>query len=251
MSSRRAIRLGIALLMVGSVGCATVGLDAPRYEVLSSQPATGSLTADAVRPPIPAQWTYERPQSDPKSELASEFLLYRRDPTQRFGADWVTHQGDERSEYWLLDDQGNVVLTAVISHVDRAISLFQPPLIVAYRELSPGESREHEVSMRVVDARNPSQQRESGKARQTVQYVGDFLIRTPMGEMQVQRVDVSFIADLQFADANTTSVIYVAEGLGAVVEQRLLTLKVLGVSTRRRLETLLLTSKPSEDSAAP
>ena len=247
MNGRRAIGLGIVLLMAGPVGCAAVGPDASRYEVLSMQPATGSLTADAIRPPIPMQWTYERPNRDSETEI----VLYRRCPTQRFGADWVTHQGDERSEYWRADDQGNVVMTAVISYVDRAISLFQPPLIIAYRELSPGEKREHEVSMRVVDARNPSQQRESGKAKQTVEYVGDFLIRTPMGEMQVQRLDVSFIADLQFADANTTSVIYVADGVGPVVEQRLLTVKVLGLSTRRRLETLLLTPKPAEDSAAP
>ncbi len=247
MSSRRAIRLAIVLLMAGPIGCAAVGPDAPRYEVLSSQPATGSLTADTIRPLISMQWTYERPQRDSETEI----VLYRRGPTQLFGADWVTHQGEERSEYWRADDQGNVVMTAVISHVDRAISLFQPPLIIAYRELSPGESREHEVAMRVVDARNPSQQRESGKAKQTVEYVGNFLIRTPMGEMQVQRVDVSFIADLQFADANTTSVIYVAQGLGPVVEQRLLTVKVLGLSTRRRLETLVLTSKTSEGSGAP
>lgn len=247
MSSGRAIRLGIVLLMAGPVGCAAVGPDAPRYEVLSSQPATGSLTADAIRPLIRAQWTYERPNRDSESE----FLEYRRGPTQRFEADWVTHQGDERSEYWRMDDQGNVVLTAVISHVERAISLFQPPLIIAYRELSPGEKRQHEVSMRVVDARNPSRQRESGTAKQTVQYVGDFLIRTPMGEMQVKRVDVSFIADLQFADASTTSVIYLADGVGPVVERRLLMVKVLGLSTRRRLETLLLTSKSSEDSGTP
>ena len=247
MNGRRAIGLGIVLLMAGPVGCAAHGPDAPRFEVLSSQPGTGSLTADAIRPLTAAQWTYERPKRDSEAET----VPYRRDPTQRFGADWVTHRGDERSEYWRMDDQGNVVLTAVISHVDRAISLFQPPLIIAYRELSPGESRQHEVSMRVVDARNPSQQRETGNAKQSVEYVGDFLIRTPMGEMSAKRVDVSFVADLQFADAKTTSVIYVAEGLGPVVEQRLLTIKVLGLSARRRLETLLLTSKSSEESATP
>ena len=247
MIARRATRLSIMLLMVGSVGCATVGPDAPPYEVLSSQPATGSLTAHAVRPMIPMEWTYERPKRDAEADI----VPYRREPTQRFEADWVTHQGDERSEYWRMDDEGNVVLTAVISHVDRAISLFQPPLIIAYRELSPGESRVHEVALRVVNAKNPSQQREFGKAKQTIQYVGDFFIRTPMGEMQVQRVDVSFDADLQFADASTTSVIYVAEGLGSVVEERLLTIKVLGLSARRRHETLLLMPKRSEDSAAP
>ena len=106
-------------------------------------------------------------------------------------------------------------------------------------------------SLRVVDARNPSRQRESGKAKQTVHYVGDFLIRTPIGEMPAQRVEVNFIADLQFADAKTTSVIYVAQGLGRVVQQRLLTVKVLGLSARRQLETLLLTSEPSEDTAVP
>ena len=142
MSSRRVIRLSIVLLMAGPVGCATVGPDAPRYEVLSMQPATGSLTAERFRPLISKHWTYERPNRDSETEI----VLYRRGSTQRFGAEWVTHQGNERSEYWRMDDQGNVVMTAVISHVDRAISLFQPPLIIAYRELSPGEKRQHEVA---------------------------------------------------------------------------------------------------------
>lgn len=244
MSGWRAIRLGIALLTASPMGCTAPRPDAPLYEVLSTQLATESLTADSYCPLRSMQWTYERPQRDAETE----FVLYRRGPTQQFGADWVTHQGDERSEYWRLDDQGNVVMTAVVSHVDRAISLFEPPLIIAYHELSPGESRRHEVLMRVVDARNPSRQRESGKAKQTVRYVGDFLIRTPIGEMPAQRVDVNFIADLQFADANTTSVIYVAQGRGTVVQQRLLTVRLLGLSARRRLETLLLTS---EDTTAP
>ncbi len=68
--------------------------------------------------------------------------------------------------------------------------------------------------------------------------------------MLTKRVYVIFTADLQFANAKTTSVIYVAEGLGPVVEQRMLTVKVLGLSARRRYETLLLTSKSSEDSGS-
>ena len=247
MSSGRAIRLCAALATAAPIGCASVGPESPPFEVLSIQPATESLAGEAIYPLTTTQWTYETAQRSG----AIEPVIYRRLRTRRFGAAWVTHHGNERSEFWRLDDDQNVVMTAVISHVDRAISFFQPPLIVAYHDLPPGELRRHEVAMRVVDARNPSRQRESGKARRTIQYVGDYLIRTPMGEMLTKRVDVSFTADLQFADANTTSVIYLAEGLGPVVQQRLLTVKVLGLSARRRHQTLLLTSKSSEDSGSP
>jgi len=233
--------------MAAPIGCAPVRPDSPPFEVLSIQPATESLVAEAIYPLTTMQWTYATAGRGGPIEP----VIYRRLRTTRFGAAWVTHQGNERSEFWRLDDDENVVMTAVISHADRAISLFQPPLIVAYHDLPPGEMRQHEVAMRVVDARNPSRQRESGKARRTIRYVGDYLIRTPMGEMLTKRVDVSFTADLQFANANTTSVIYVAEGLGPVVEQRTQDVRILGLSARRRHQTLLLTSKSSEDSGSP
>ncbi len=247
MSRGRAIRLCAALATAAPISCAAVGPDSPPFEVLSIHPATESLAAETIYPLTTTQWTYETAQRGG----ALDPVIYRRLRTKRFGAAWVTHHGDERSEFWRLDDDQNVVMTAVISHVDRAISLFQPPLIVAYRDLPPGELRQHEVAMRVVDARNPSRQRESGKARRTIQYVGDYLIRTPMGEMLTKRVDVSFTADLQFAKANTTSVIYVAKGLGPVVEQRMQVVQILGLSARRRYQTLLLTSKSPEDSGSP
>lgn len=247
MSCGRAIRLCAALATAAPISCAAVGPESPPFEVLSIHPATESLAAETIYPLTTTQWTYETAQRGG----AIEPVIYRRLRTKRFGATWVTHHGDERSEFWRLDDDQNVVMTAVISHVDRAISLFQPPLIVAYHDLPPGELRQHEVAMRVVDARNPSRQRESGKARRTIQYVGDYVIRTPMGEMLTKRVDVSFTADLQFADANTTSVIYVAEGLGPVVEQRIQVVRILGLSARRRYQTLLLTSKSPEDSGSP
>ena len=247
MSRGRAMRLCAALATAAPIGCTAVGPDSPPFEVLSIQPATESLAAETIYPLTTTRWTYETAQRGG----AIEPVIYRRLRTKRFGAAWVTHQGNERSEFCRLDDDRNVVMTAVISHVDRALSLFQPPLIVAYRDLPPGEVRQHEVAMRVVDARNPSRQRESGKARRTIQYVGDYLIRTPMGEMLTKRVDVSFTADLQFADANTTTVIYVAKGLGPVVEQRMQVVRILGLSARRRHQTLLLTSKSPEDSGSP
>lgn len=247
MSRGRAMRLCAALVTAAPIGCAGVRPDSPPFEVLSIEPATESLAAEAIYPLTTTQWTYETAGRGGANEPVS----YRRLRTQRFGAAWVTHQGNERSEFWRLDDDQNVVMTAVISHVDRAISLFQPPLIVAYRDLPPGEVRQHEVAMRVVDARNPSRQRESGKARRTIQYVGDYLIRTRLGEMLTKRVDVTFTADLQFADAKTTSVIYVAKGLGPVVEQRMQVVQILGLSSRRRHQTLLLTSRSSEDSGSP
>ncbi|MCH7571899.1 MAG: hypothetical protein IH891_03185 [Planctomycetes bacterium] len=61
MSTSTAIRLGIVLLMAGPLGCATVGLEAPRYEVLWSQPVmekTAQQTIDLHHELDPGDFGY-------------------------------------------------------------------------------------------------------------------------------------------------------------------------------------------------
>ena len=247
MNGRRAIRLSVVLATSAAIGCATAPPESPPFDVISTHAPSEALGAEILCPLAETQWIYRIDASDGQDRQ----IIYRRLRTERYKAAWVTHQGDERSEFWRLDESGNVVMPAVISQTDRAISLFKPPLIVAYNELAPGELRKQVVAMRVVDARNPTRQRETGTATQTIEYVDDQLIRTPIGEILTRRVIVNFKADLQFADAQTSSVLYVNDALGIVVQERLQLISVLGLSARRHAQTLLLTSDLAEDSPSP
>ncbi|MHC4416060.1 MAG: hypothetical protein ACYS0G_12335 [Planctomycetota bacterium] len=229
--------LFVAGALSSALGCSPSPLNAG-FEALGTLPAGDPVALEDLCPLQPGARSY----TVSTGPGAGERIARRRSTTQRFAANWVDDEGGRRSEFWRLDQDANLVMPAVIEHADGAISLFDPPLVVAYRSLPAGQTRRQEVAMRVVDLADPALQRESGRATRTIEYVDDQTLRTPLGELVAKRVVVTFEADLQFADARTTSTLYVVPGLGPVVEQHREIVRVLGIPTRDRRRTLVLRS---------
>ena len=169
-------------------------------------------------------------------------------PTDKYNASWVNGQGKSRSEYWRLDENGSIVMTAAISYRDQAISFFEPPLTIITKTIKPGQIQQHESSMRVVDLKKPSRQRLAGKAVITIHYVDDLLLSTPLGEILTKRIRIVFKADLRFADAVTTTTLYVSQDLGVIVKERTESISLLGLPPSIDRKTLVLLSKPPTDS---
>ena len=169
-------------------------------------------------------------------------------PTDKYNASWVNGQGKSRSEYWRLDENGSIVMTAAISYRDQAISFFEPPLTIITKTIKPGQIQQHESSMRVVDLKKPSRQRLAGKAVITIHYVDDLLLSTPLGEIPIKRIEIVFKADLRFADAVTTTTLYVSQDLGVIVKERTESISLLGLPPSIDRKTLVLLPKPPTDS---
>ena len=171
--------LGALLLVLGPVaaaGCAS-GPESSLLHVLATRPPSDPVRSDDLYPLRPGQWIYDVDGSNQ--------IVLERTRTDRFGATWMNREGDQRTEFWHVDDDGNIVMDATIDHQNSAISIFEPPLIIAYRELAPRQPRRDETAMRVVDLNNTETQRECGTAVRTIEYINDELIRTPTGEFLV------------------------------------------------------------------
>jgi hypothetical protein len=205
-------------------------------------------------------WTLGRPTTAEGSALAATLLTLRAgeqvydivdddaaapiaitmEPSNRFDASWSRHDGDRRTEFLREDEQGNVVMTAAIDHAESAVSLFDPPLIIAYASLSPAERRQQEVAIRVVDEKNAQKQKERGRAVQTIEYVGDKLIRIGKREFHVRQISIQFHADLRMADADTSTMLLIDDDHGPIVRERDEKIVILGVSSRSSRETIVL-----------
>lgn len=231
--------LVLALGPVAATGCAG-GSGSGVLHVLETQPPSGPVPAGDLYPMRAGQWIYD---VDGGNQIVLE-----RSRTDRFGATWMTREGDQRTEFWHLDDDGNIVLDATIDHQHSAISIFEPPLVIAYRELAPRQPRRDETAMRVVDLNNPEIQREFGTAVRTIEYINDERIRTPTGEFLVKHIEVRFVADLQMANAVTDLTLYVVPALGVVAEQRRESVKFFGIGVPKS-RTLTLATAPSEATA--
>jgi len=173
-----------------------------------------------------------------------------REQTDEYGAAWVETEDGGRREYWAHDDDGNLVLTVVVDPADRAITFFEPPMIIAYRALAPDGPREQQVTMRVMDLARPERMKHRGVATRTVQYVDDRLISTPLGTMQTRRIEITFRADLGLPRAENATTLLVYPPLGVVVEKRNDTVSFMGVRIRHRDQTLVLRQMPDVTGAA-
>lgn len=214
--------------------------------LLEEQPAAGTLTANDVQPLAPGTETYMRIGEDGAVEGK---LVVKREPTDRFGAAIAVSDNEGRTQFLRADENGNVVMTAVIEEADHAISLFDPPLVVAFAELVPRTPRSSQSKMRVVDSKNQSKQRESGKATRTMTYIRDQRVRTPSGEFVAKCVEIHFVADLKLADADETTMMFILPGVGEVAEVGAESVKVFGAFGKTVRHTSVL-DQPAAASAA-
>lgn len=237
MSACRAMSAATALLLIA--GCAKT-TRMPGFEVLSVSPATEPLPADAIYPSVAGDWTYAVTAGDD----AGADVVHQRAATERYAAAWVNEQADRRSEYGRVNEAGDIVMPVVVDHDDKAITVFDPPLILAYARLEPGRPREQAFAMRVMDKQRPERQRDLGTGTQTIEYADDQVLRTSLGRLEARRITVRFAADLKMARAETTTTLYVVPGVGAVVIERREAVRLLGVTIRDRDQTLVLSSSP-------
>ncbi len=170
--------------------------------------------------------------------------------TDRFEATFALDRGERHTEFWRRDEDGATLMTAVLEHEKRALTIFDPPLLIAPRELIPGAVEISDVGMRVVDPADPRRLRERGRATRQIVYEGDQRIRTPRGELVASRVRVRFTADLRLADARTDSTLWIVPGLGIVAEEHREVVRILGVTTERRFDRFVLSQGSEADDAA-
>lgn len=193
--------------------------------ILETLPPGEPVQAQDLYPLQPGQWTYQHVENDEASELVTWTIT----TTDRFDSIVTLAKGKDRAEFWAASDQGDIVMPATIEHARNALTLFDPPLLIAPASLAAGEPCHSECNMKVVDSKHPDRGRESGKATRVLEYVDDQRIVTPRGEFRAKRVVVTFNADLRFADATKTGTYWVVPHTGVVAQEHSEDIRILGL----------------------
>ena len=231
--------LSIAVLMTVT-GCASSAKELG-YELVAVSAASGVIRAAESLQLRQGTWAWQVTLGDD----VGRSIERSREPTDEYDAAWVETEDNGRREYWAHDNDGNLVLRVVVEPADRAITFFEPPMIIAYRELAPDGPREQKVNMRVMDLARPKRMKHHGVATRTVQYMDDQLISTPLGTMPAKRIEITFRADLGIARAENVTTLLVYPPFGVVVERREDRVIFMGVRLRHRDQTLVLRRMPT------
>ena len=235
------ITLTIAVLMTAS-GCTSSKTRALGYDLTAVSAASGVVSISDVIQLREGTWAWHVTVGDG----VGRWIERSRTPTDEYDAQWVETEDDGRREYLAHDEDGNLVLMVVVEPADKAVTFFEPPMIVAYAELTPDGPREQKVTMRVMDMVRTTRMKDRGIATRTVQYIDDQLIRTSLGMMPTKRIVITFRADLGLARAVNATTLLVYPSFGVVVEQREDKVTVMAVPFRHRDQTLVLRQMPTD-----
>ncbi len=201
---------------------------------ISTHPADDAIAAADLFPEQPGMTTFQIIDGNDVGTV----LNFVRTVTDRFGASWASDEGELRTDFWNIDDDGRVLLTAVYDASDRSISRFDPPLSFP-RHLAPGQPHREEVAVRVVKANNPSIERASGSAVRTVEYIDNQRIRLPSGDVMAQRLVSHLQFEMGLASAEITTTSFIVPGVGLVAKQSSEHIRVLGVFGRSNTRTVV------------
>lgn len=233
----------LLFLFAALVGCsssAKLEPGDPNLQILGTGQARDSVDATTIYLAEPSTSTYRIVSGDGEGD---SFEL-TREAAERFNAAWADHEGEARTDFWRVEDDGSIVLCAVIDRSDQAISLFDPPLLLYPATLSPGDTAGSESSMKVIDLGNPEKTKESGTATRTIEYVGDESIRTALGTFNALKLTVRFEADLRLANAVRIITQYLVPEIGLVAEDSEERVDVLGFSGRTIVRRIVLVDEP-------
>ena len=248
---RPAITLGLVTLLTALSACAqrqrvepAPAEPAPLFELLEELPAEGVVMAVDVYYPEPFTHTYIHVNDDGRAEGQT---IITRSATDEFGASFADTTTSGTIEYWTIDEQGRVVMTAYIDRKENALTLFNPALTLFPAELRPGSPHRSNAAMRVTDFQNRASVRETGKGARTIENVSDQRISTPLGDFIAKRVAIRFTADLRLADVDERTTYFVVPDLGVVAIQSEMRLKVFGAFGSTTKVTMVRAGEPSSE----
>lgn len=197
------------------------------FETLSQSETPFSLRASEQIPPCDVEWRWQLVDAAGRATNAAT-VNCKTSQSKLHGAMWMIPTIDSDREFVTTDVAETIVLMAVEAPLDNAISVFTPPLMLAASELQPGETFASRSDMRVdwLDGRG---ERDRGIGERTATIVGGSRVRTPLGEFIVTRVQTRFDAKLRFAKVERTTILWIAAGIGPIVEEWRERVTVMGV----------------------
>lgn len=242
---RARIHIGVALAAIAAGGCAshqpstTSPALAVKSESQATEPTSSPLAASLIVDLTPGEASFAI--IDDKGAHGGRATI-RTSATTEHGAEVAVAEGERRVEFLKRSEDGCIALTAVIDRKEHALTLFEPPLIVAPASLQPGETFSSEAAMRVVALDDPGKQREKGKAKRSITYVGDAMIPHAGGEVRAAKLEIRFDADLRMANAHEQTTLYVSRDAsrpGVIAQESMEKITILGAFPRTTKRTLV------------
>ncbi len=221
------------------------------FEILSTASVPFAVDASDQIAPMGANWTWQRVDANGRS-TGDPVIATLAVSTELHGGMWMVPMIDGDREFLQRGNDGELLLVAVEAPNDKAISIFTPALVLAPRQMHMDEIFASSSSMR-VDWMDDGGERDRGVGERTTRIVRAERIRTPLGEFQTMRVETKFEAVLRLANAQRSTTVWIAAGIGPIAEEWRARVTVMGIQISNEVGTAIRIStiSPTQEKTLP
>ncbi len=254
MTSLRTI-VQLFLLCALPISCAApsekVATSPILFEILSTASVPFAVDASDQIAPMGANWTWQRVDANGRA-TGDPVIQSHAVSTELHGGMWMVPMIDGDREFLRRGNDGELLLVAVEAPNDQAISIFTPALVLAPRQMHMDEIFASSSSMR-VDWMDDGGERDRGVGERTTRIVRAERIRTPLGEFQTMRVETKFEAVLRLANAQRSTTVWIAAGIGPIAEEWRARVTVMGIQISNEVGTAIRIStiSPTQEKTLP
>lgn len=156
---------------------------------------------------------------------------------------WRVDGVDGTVDWLAFNSNGFLQLVQTDSPRDDARTTFDPPLLLAPREVRGEDEFISDATMRVVSL-TTQRERDKGSARRKLRIVRGERIRTPLGEWNATVVESVFTATLGMAVATHRTTLWIVPEIGPVMERWEASVQVLGLPVPRDRGTAVRIDPP-------
>jgi hypothetical protein len=201
------------------------------------------------------------PLSDPKIVLAPEpgprhFRILvgpqpKHDETHQFsnrpspmGPAWRYRIGDQETELFLQEGDGDVVVTGVNDHKEGVATRYDPPKPLLPKDLAPGEERRATSQIQVFDLKDTSHLLHSGSLDVVVANLGTYRVTIPAGEFEAILIRSATHGRVGPAKLEDVQYYFFAPKVGNLASVQRREVKAFGIYNSTVREARVLAAKP-------
>lgn len=179
-----------------------------------AMPARPVVSIKDLMPLMNGEWVYRITAGKDRGDEQTDSI--GRSKNENAKKPWRRMVGKKYIEYFRAKKDGKLIVVSEADLTENVITHYDPPVMVMYDGLKPGETIDQEIKITVYDLDDPTDEKYSGKLHVTHSYVGAFEVSVPAGKYETVLLKSTFVGKVGPASVKDFGYLFFSKNYGVV-----------------------------------
>ena len=177
-------------------------------------PALPLASVKDLMPLMTTEWVYRITAGGNRGDLQTDSIGKSKNASAE--KSWRRMVGKKYIEYFRVKEGGKLLEISEADLTEDVITHYNPPILLMYDGLRPGETIKQEIKITVYDLDDPTDAKYRGKLAVTHSYVGAYEVSVPAGRYETVLLKSTFVGKVGPASVNDFGYVFFSKGHGVV-----------------------------------